>query len=114
MQSLHPWQAFTKLFWSDLKARVYEEWKEYQEVNPEANHSCQAHFKFHNKKMKEWYEEADSEKKERVEEFWQNSKGDLLEGGDKDPNCISKSELSISFFSHTYVVLGILINCLAL
>jgi hypothetical protein len=37
--------------------------------------------------MKEWYEEADTEKKEEVEEFRQKSKNDLLEpeGGD-DPN----------------------------
>ena len=29
------------------------------------------HFKFHNKKMQEWYEEADTEKKEEVEEYQQ-------------------------------------------
>lgn len=37
--------------------------------------------------MKEWYEEADMEKKKEVDEFRQKSKDDLLEGGDaKDPN----------------------------
>jgi len=36
--------------------------------------------------MKEWYEEADTEKKKKVEEFRQKSKGDLLEGEDDDPN----------------------------
>ena len=51
--------------------------------------------------MKEWYEEADSEKKERVEEFWQNSKGDLLEDGDKDPNCIFQ-EWAIHLLFFTY------------
>lgn len=86
MRSLHPWQAYSKLFGNDLKSRVDDEWKEYQEANPEANHSHQARFKFHNKKMQEWYEEADTEKKKEVEEFRQKSKGDLLEGGDDDPN----------------------------
>ena len=37
--------------------------------------------------MQEWYEEADTEKKEEVKEFQQKSKDDLLEGGD-DPNHI--------------------------
>jgi hypothetical protein len=64
-----------------LKARVDNEWKEYQEANPEANHSHQARFKFHNEKMKQWYDEADTEKKNEVEEFRQKSKSDL-EGGD--------------------------------
>jgi hypothetical protein len=36
--------------------------------------------KFYNEKMKKWYDEANTEKKE-VEEFRQNSKSDL-EGGD--------------------------------
>jgi hypothetical protein len=84
-RSLHPWQAFAKLFGNDLKDRVDNEWKEYKEANPEASHSHQARFKFHNKKMQEWYEEADMEKKKEVEEFRQKSKDDLLEGGD-DPN----------------------------
>jgi hypothetical protein len=37
--------------------------------------------------MKEWYEEADTEKKKEVEEYRQKSKDDslLVEGGD-DPN----------------------------
>ena len=37
--------------------------------------------------MQEWYEEANTEKKEEAEEFRQKSKNDLLEGGD-DPNRI--------------------------
>jgi hypothetical protein len=36
--------------------------------------------------MQEWYEEADTEEKKKVEEFRQKSKGDLLEGGDEDPS----------------------------
>ena len=84
-QSLHPWQAFAKLYGDDLKAKVDNKWKEYQEANPKASHSHQARFKFHNRKMQEWYEEADTEKKE-VEEFQQKSKGNLLESGDDDPN----------------------------
>lgn len=85
-RSLHPWQAFAKLFGNDLKARVDEEWKEYQEANPEASHSHQDRFKFHNQKMKIWYEEADIERKNEVEEFRQKAK-DVLEGGDaSDPN----------------------------
>ena len=37
--------------------------------------------------MQDWYEEADTEKKEEVEEFRQKLKGDLLEGGgNDDPN----------------------------
>jgi hypothetical protein len=46
----------------------------------------QARFKFHNKKIKEWYEQADEEKKKKVEEFCQYFKEDSLERGD-DPNC---------------------------
>lgn len=67
-----------------MRAKVDDEWNKYKEANPEASHSHQARFKFHNKKMKEWYEETDTDKKEEVEEFLQKSKGDL-EGGD-DPN----------------------------
>ena len=86
-RSLHPWQAFAKLFGNDLKARVDNEWKEYREDNPEASHSHQARFKFHNKKMQEWYEEADIEKKKVVDDFRQKSKEDFLEDGDdSDPN----------------------------
>jgi hypothetical protein len=85
-RSLHPWQAFAKLYGDDLKAKVDNEWKEYREANPEASHSHQARFKFHNRKMQEWYEEADTEKKKEVEEFRQKSKGNLLESGDDDPN----------------------------
>ena len=80
--------------------RVDEEWKKYQEANPEANHGHQDRFKFHNKKMQEWFEEADSETKKKVEEFRQNSKGDLLEG-DKDPNCIFQ-EWAIHLLFFTY------------
>jgi len=80
--------------------RVDEEWKKYQEANPEANHGHQDHFKFHNKKMQEWFEEANSETKKKVEEFRQNSKGDLLEG-DKDPNCIFQ-EWAIHLLFFTY------------
>ena len=37
--------------------------------------------------MKEWYEEADIEKKKEVDEYRQKLKNDLLEGGDaSDPN----------------------------
>ena len=39
----------------------------------------------YNKKMQEWYDEANIEKKKEVEDFRQKSKDDLLEGGD-DPN----------------------------
>lgn len=67
-----------------MKARVDSEWKEYKEANPEASQSKQARFKFHNDKMKEWYEEADTEKKKEVEEFRKMSKGDLE--GEEDPN----------------------------
>ena len=35
--------------------------------------------------MQEWYDEADTEKKKEVEEFWQKSKDNSSEGGD-DPN----------------------------
>ena len=66
--------------------KVDNEWKEYWEANPEASHSHQARFKFHNRKMQEWYEEANIEKKKEVEEFRQKSKGNLLESGDEDPN----------------------------
>lgn len=86
-RTLHPWQAFAKLYKDDLKAKFDREWKEYQEANPEASHSHQARFKFHNEKMKEWYEEADIEKKKEVDEYRQKLKNDLLEGGDaSDPN----------------------------
>ena len=81
---LHSWQAFAKLFGNDLKDRVNNEWKEYKEANPEANHSHQARFEFHNKKIQEWYDEADIEKKE-VEEFQQKFKDNSSEGRD-DPN----------------------------
>jgi hypothetical protein len=66
---------------------VENDWKEYKEANPEANHSHQARFSFRNKKMQEWYEEADIEKKKEVEEFRKKLKSndDSLEGGD-DPN----------------------------
>jgi hypothetical protein len=37
--------------------------------------------------MKEWFEDADSETKKKVEEFRQKPKGELLEG-DNDPNRI--------------------------
>jgi hypothetical protein len=84
-RSLHPWQAFSKLFGNDLKAKVDIEWKEYLKADSEASNSRQARFKFHNKKMQEWYEEADEEKKKEVEEFRQKSKDGFLEGGD-DPN----------------------------
>ena len=85
--TLHPWQAFAKLFKNNLKERFDNKWKNYQEANPEASHSHQAHFKFHNMKMQEWYKEADIEKKKEVEEFRQKSKdvSGLLEGGE-DPN----------------------------
>jgi len=37
--------------------------------------------------MKEWYEEADIEKKKEVDDYRQKSKEDLLENGDdSDPN----------------------------
>jgi hypothetical protein len=86
---LQPWQAFSKLFGDDLKSRVDTEWQEYQEANPEASHSHQARFKFHNKKMQEWYEEADMEKKKEVEEFRQKCKDGSSEGdGGDDPNCL--------------------------
>jgi hypothetical protein len=85
-RSLHPWQAFSKLYGDDLKPKIDNEWKEYREANPEAGHSHQARFKFRNRKMREWYEEADTEKKKEVEEFQQKSKGNLLESGDDDPN----------------------------
>ena len=49
----------------------------------------QAQSKFHNEKMKEWYEEAGIEKKKQVDNFCQKSKEDVLEGGDaSDPNCL--------------------------
>ena len=85
MRSLHPWQAFAKLFGNNLKDKIDNEWKEYKEANPEASHSHQACFKLYNKKMQEWYDEANIEKKKEVEDFRQKSKDDLLEGGD-DPN----------------------------
>ena len=50
LRSLHPWQAFAKLFGNDLKDRVDNEWNKYKEANPEASHSPQARFKFHKKK----------------------------------------------------------------
>ena len=78
-------EHYAKLFGNDLKAKFDNEWKEYREANSEASHSHQARFKFHNKKMQEWYEEADIEKKKEVEEFRQKSKDDSLDGGD-DPN----------------------------
>ena len=62
-KDLHLWQDFAKLFKNDLKERFDNEWKNYQEANPEASHMHQARFKFHNMKMQEWYEEADIEKK---------------------------------------------------
>jgi hypothetical protein len=67
-----------------LKARVESEWKEYKEANPEASQSHQARFKFHNELMKEWYEEADTEKKKEVEEYCKKSKGDLESGDDSN------------------------------
>ena len=67
--------------------RFDDEWKDYQEANPEASHLHQACFKYHNKKMQEWYEEADIEKKKEVKEFCQKAKEILLEVG-KDPNCL--------------------------
>jgi hypothetical protein len=82
---LQTWQVFSKLFGKDLKARFNDEWKEYQNANPEAT-STQDRFKFHSEKMQQWYDEADSEKQKEVEEFLRKSKGDLLEGGDVDPN----------------------------
>ena len=87
-QTLHSWQTFAKLFKNDLKPKVDDEWEEYQKANPEADHSHKACFKFHNEKMKEWYEEAGTEKKE-VNEYRQKLKGasDSLEGED-DPNCL--------------------------
>ena len=70
---------------ADLKARFASKWKEYKEANPEAGKSRQDRFKFHNETMKEWYEEADTEKKKEVEDFRQKSKDESFEGGD-DPN----------------------------
>jgi len=70
----------------DLKARVGSEWKEYKEANPEASKSREARFMFHNEKMKEWYEEADTAKKEEVEEFRKRSKSDLEVEGEDDCN----------------------------
>lgn len=86
-RSLHPWQAFSKLFGDDLKAKFESEWKEHKEANPEASHSNKARFKFRNEKMKAWYDEADTEKKKQVDEYRQKYRDDLLEGGDdSDPN----------------------------
>lgn len=69
-----------------MKARFEIEWKEYKEANPDASHTHHARFKYHNEKMKEWYEEASSEKKVEVEEFRQKSKSDLGVGDESDPN----------------------------
>jgi hypothetical protein len=88
---LQPWQAFSKLFGDELKAKFDNEWKEYQEANPasetsnlNARQARKARFNFHNKKMQEWYEEATIEKKKKVEDFRQK-KDDSGEDGD-DPN----------------------------
>lgn len=69
-----------------MKAKVESEWKEYQEANPEANHSPQARFKFRNEMMKKWFEEADTKTKEKVEEYRQNLLGESGGGDDSDPN----------------------------
>jgi hypothetical protein len=112
-RSLHLWQAFAKLFGNDLKDRVNNKWKEYKEANPEASHSHQARFKFHNKKMQEWYEEANMEKKKEVENFDKNLRM-ICQKVEMIPIAYSKSRLFISFFSHTNVNSAISMNFLTL
>lgn len=83
---LQPWQAFSKLFGDDLKSRVDAEWQQYQEENSNASetYTTNDRFNFHNKKMQEWYDESNSEAKEKVEEFRLQCKD---EGDDnEDPN----------------------------
>lgn len=55
-------------------------WEAYQKDNPEASDSQQSRFTFYNAKMKEWYEEADQEKKKEVDEYRQKYKDGLLNG----------------------------------
>jgi hypothetical protein len=69
-----------------LKARVESEWIEYKEANPEANHSPQALFNFHNEKMKKWYEEADTKTKKEVEEYREKFLAEPDGGDDSNPN----------------------------
>jgi len=83
-RSLHPWQAFARLFRDDLKERFENVWEAYQKENPEASNSHQSRFAFYNERMKEWYEEADIEKKKEVEKYRQKYKDGLLNANDPE------------------------------
>ena len=63
---LRPWQAYQKLFYGELKAKVESEWQEFQKANPE---SMMTLFEFRNEKARIWYEESSPEVKEQVEEY---------------------------------------------
>ena len=81
---LHPWQAFHKLFYEDLKPTINTEWQEFQQVSPASTMTL---FQFRNNKMQTWYEESTPEVKEQVEEYRQKCKDGLAEADeDDDPN----------------------------
>jgi hypothetical protein len=81
---LHPWQAFHKLFYEDLKPTIDTEWQEFQQVSPASTMTL---FQFRNNKMQTWYEESTPEVKEQVEEYRQKCKDGLAEADeDDDPN----------------------------
>ena len=85
-RTIHLWQANSKLYSAESKAKVESEWIEYKEANPEANQSHQALFKFRNEKMKKWYEEADTKTKKEVEEYREMFLAEPDGGDDSNPN----------------------------
>ena len=82
---LRPWQAYQKLFYGDLKAKIETEWQEFKRANPD---SAMTQFQFCNDKMRLWYDESSPEVKQQVEEYRQKKKSGLGEVGEQDSqNC---------------------------
>lgn len=68
------------MYGEELKARVDTEWETYQHEHPDVTHTTRDRFIFHNQKMQDWYEEAESDVKGKVEEFRQQHKDGIVEG----------------------------------
>jgi len=87
-RTLHPWQAFSKLYSDDLNPKVTEEWKKFKVENPDTTTTF---FAYRNSLMQKWYAEASPVIKAKVESFRQEEKEDsreTIEGND-DTSCMT-------------------------
>jgi len=74
------------MYAEELKLKLNDDWQAYKQVNPDAGHTGQDHFNFHNRMMQEWYKASSAEVQEKVEEFQQQHKEGLADEEDKGDN----------------------------